>query len=75
MGFYDKPELNVPISAVRLAADVPEAERSKLEVMRTETATYAAAVEAQRNRGGPWTKVAAGYIDVCNAPIPVREQK
>jgi peptidylprolyl isomerase len=75
MGFYDKPELNVPIASVRMAADVPEAERSKFEVMRTETAAYKAAVEAQRNRGGPWTKVAAGYIDICNAPIPVREQK
>ncbi|AKU23952.1 peptidylprolyl isomerase [Massilia sp. NR 4-1] len=73
MGFYDKPEQMVPIQAVRLAADVPEAERSRLEVMRTDTATYAAAVEAQRNRGGPWTKVAAGHIDLCNAPLPVRE--
>ena len=75
MGFYDKPELNVPISAFRVAADVPEAERSKFEVMRTETATYKAVVEAQRNRGGPWTKVAAGHVDLCNAPIPVREVK
>jgi peptidylprolyl isomerase len=75
MGFFDKPEQNVPIASIKLAADVPEAERSKFEVMRTESATYKAAVEAQRNRGGPWTKVAAGYIELCNAPIPVREQK
>lgn len=75
MGFYDKPEMNVPIASVKMAADVPEAQRSKFEVMRTETATYEKAVEAQRNRGGPWTKVAAGYIDLCNAPIPVREAK
>jgi peptidylprolyl isomerase len=75
MGFYDKPELNVPIASVKMAADVPEAQRSKFEVMRTDSAAYQAAVEAQRNRGGPWTKVAAGYIDLCNAPIPVREQK
>ncbi|TFW28768.1 peptidylprolyl isomerase [Massilia horti] len=75
MGFYDKPELNVPISSVKVAADVPEAERSKFEVMRTDSATYQAVVEAQRNRGGPWTKVPAGYIDLCNTPIPVREQK
>ena len=73
MGFYDKPEMNVPIASVKMASDVPEAQRSKFEVMRTETATYEKAVEAQRNRGGPWTKVAAGYIDLCNAPIPVRE--
>lgn len=73
-GFYEKPEQRMPLKLVRLAADVPEAERSKLEVMRTDSATYQAVVEAQRNRGGPWTKVAAGKIDLCNAPIPVRER-
>jgi peptidylprolyl isomerase len=73
MGFYDKPEQNVPIKSIKVAADVPEAERSKFEVMRTDAPVYQAVVEAQRNRGGPWTKVAAGYIDLCNAPIPVRE--
>ena len=75
MGFFDKAEQNVPIAAMKVAADVPEGERSKFEVMRTDSASYKAAVEAQRNRGGPWTKVAAGHIDLCNAPIPVREQK
>jgi peptidylprolyl isomerase len=75
MGFFDKPEMQVPIKAFRVAADVPEAERSKFEVMRTDSATFQKVVEAQRNRGGPWTKVAAGHVDLCNAPIPVREQK
>ena len=74
-GFYEKPEQRMPLKRVAMAADVPEAERSKLEVMRTDSATWQAVVEAQRNRGGPWTKVAAGKIDLCNAPIPVREQK
>jgi peptidylprolyl isomerase len=72
MGFFDKPDHMVPITSVKVAADVPESERSKLEVMRTDSAAFAQAVEAQRNRGGPWTKVAAGHIDLCNAPIPVR---
>jgi hypothetical protein len=75
MGFYEKPEQFVPIKSVKVAADVPEAQRTRLEVMRTEAPIYQAVVEAQRNRGGPFTKVAAGYIDVCAAPIPVREQK
>jgi len=74
-GFYEKPEQRTPIQSVRLAADLPEAERSKVEVMRTESATYQAVVEAQRNRGGPWNKVYTGKIDLCNAPIPVRDQK
>ncbi|NHZ80114.1 peptidylprolyl isomerase [Massilia sp. CCM 8695] len=75
MGFYDKPEQHVPIASFKVAADVPESERSKFEVMRTDSAAYKAALEAQRNRGGPWTKVAAGHLDLCNAPIPVREQQ
>jgi cyclophilin family peptidyl-prolyl cis-trans isomerase len=74
-GFYEKPEQRMPLKRVRLAADVPEAERSKFEVMRTDSATYQAVVDAQRNRGGPWTKVSPGKIDLCSASIPVREQK
>ena len=73
-GFYEKPEQRMPLKLVRMAADVPEAERGRFEVMRTDSAIYQAVVEAQRNRGGPWAKVAAGKIDLCNAPIPVREQ-
>lgn len=74
-GFYEKAEQRTAITSVRLAADVPLPERSKLEVMRTESAAFQAVIEAQRNRGGPWTKVAAGAIDLCNVPIPVREQQ
>jgi cyclophilin family peptidyl-prolyl cis-trans isomerase len=75
LGFYDKPEQNVAILSVRMAADVPEAERSKLEVMRTDSAAFQAVVDAQRHRGGPWNKFDAGYVELCNVPIPVREQK
>jgi len=75
LGFYEKPEQRMPLKLVRMAADVPEAERSRFEVMRTDSAAYQAAIEAQRNRSGPWFKFSAGKIDLCNAPIPVREQK
>ena len=73
MGFYDSPDKNVPIKAIRLAASVPLAQRANLEVMRTDSAAYQAVLEAQRHRGGPWSKVTAGHVDLCNAPIPVRE--
>ncbi|MDP9108381.1 MAG: peptidylprolyl isomerase [Pseudomonadota bacterium] len=72
LGFYEKPEQRVPISAVRLAADVAPAERSKLEVLRTDSATFGAVVQAQRFRGGDWYKYSAGHIELCNVPIPVR---
>jgi peptidylprolyl isomerase len=74
MGFYDKPEQMVPIRSLKLAADVPEDQRARLEVMRTDSASFKAVAAAQRNRGGPWTKVAAGHVDLCNVPIPVRQQ-
>ena len=72
LGFYGQPGQHVPITSVRVAADVPEAERAQLEVLRTDTTTFAALVEARRNRRDDWYKVPAGYIDLCNVPLPVR---
>ncbi|HTD06610.1 peptidylprolyl isomerase [Undibacterium sp.] len=75
LGFYEKPEQQVPIKAIRIAADLPASERTNLEVIRTDTPTFKAIVEAQRNRGGDWYKYAAGYIELCNVPVVVRAQK
>jgi len=75
MGFYDKPELQVPVNAIKVAADIPEAERARIQVMRTDSPAYQAVLDAQRNRGGPWNKYSPAYLDLCNAQIPVREQK
>jgi peptidylprolyl isomerase len=73
LGFYTRTEHAVPIKSVRLAADVPEKDRVHLEVLRTDTPTFAALVESRRNRRDDWYKVPAGYIDVCSVPLPVRE--
>ncbi len=75
MGFYEHPRQHVPIMSVRVAADLPEAERVPLEVLRTDTATFAALVEARRNRRDDWYKVPAGYIDLCNVPLPARTRQ
>lgn len=72
LGFYEKPEQMTPIKSVRLAADVPAAERTNLEVLRTDTPTFTALIESRRNRHDDWYKVPAGKIDLCNVPIPVR---
>ena len=72
MGFYEKPEQRVPVRAMRVASDVPEAGRSALQVLRTDTATFAQIIEAKRNRRDPWTKLPAGHIELCNVPLPVR---
>ena len=72
LGFYEKAEQRVPIKSIRLAADVPANERTNIEVLRTDTSTFAALIESRRNRRDEWYKRPAGYIDVCSVPIPVR---
>ena len=72
LGFYEQPSQYVPIRSARLAADLPPAERLPLEVMRTDTPTFAALVESRRNRSDDWYRVPARHIDLCNVPIPVR---
>jgi peptidylprolyl isomerase len=72
LGFYEHAEQRVPIRSVRLAADVPASQRTELEVLRTDTSTFLAYVEARRNRHEEWFKVPAGHVDVCNIPIPTR---
>ena len=72
LGFYEQPSQYVPIRSARLAADLPPGERLPLEVMRTDTPTFAALVESRRNRSDDWYRVPAGHIDLCNGRIPVR---
>jgi peptidylprolyl isomerase len=72
MGFYEQPEQRVAIRAIRVAADVPEAERSNLEVMRTDTATFQRLIESRRNRREEWFHTPTGRIELSNVPIPVR---
>jgi peptidylprolyl isomerase len=72
LGFYEKPEQRVAILSVKVASDVPEAQRTPLEELRTDTQTFTDYVEARRNRHEEWFKVPAGRVDVCNVPIPVR---
>jgi peptidylprolyl isomerase len=51
---------------------VPAAQRTNLEVLRTDTPTFTALIESRRNRRDEWFKVPAGYVELCNVPIPVR---
>jgi peptidylprolyl isomerase len=72
MGFYEHASERTPIVSVRLAAELPESERSHIELLRTDSASFRAVIEARRNRRDDWYKVPAGYIDLCNVPLPSR---
>jgi peptidylprolyl isomerase len=73
MGFYDKPEQMIPIRSIRVAADVPPAERTELEVLRTDSETFGRLIEARRNRREEWFLRPAGRIDLGIMTVPVRD--
>ncbi|MFT3905859.1 MAG: peptidylprolyl isomerase [Steroidobacteraceae bacterium] len=72
MGFYKDSEMRTAIVSMRLAADVPASERTPLEVLRSDSASFRTLVAARRNRHDDWYLRPAGHIDLCNVPIPVR---
>ena len=72
MGFYEKPEQRAPIVSVKLASEVPVAERTPLQLLRTDSQAFRDATEARRNRVDDFYSVPAGHIDLCNVALPVR---
>jgi peptidylprolyl isomerase len=74
MGFIENPGQYIPIRSVRVAADVPPAERSEIEIMRTDTETFRRLVQARRERNEEWFLNKPGRIEVCNVPVPVRKK-
>ena len=75
MGFYSKPSQRTPIESVRLASDLPPAQRPSVQVLRTDSATFAALLNAQRYRHDAFYQVSSGKVGLCNVDVPVREQK
>ncbi|MDH5829593.1 peptidylprolyl isomerase [Luteimonas sp. M1R5S18] len=72
LGVYEDAAQRTPIRAITLAADLPEAERERIEVLRTDTPTFDAYVESRRNRRDAFYKRPAGHVDLCNIAIPER---
>jgi len=72
MGFIEKPEQCIPIRSVRVVADVPPAERSELEVLRTDSGTFRRLIKARRERSEEWFLHKPGRVEICNVPVPVR---
>lgn len=72
MGFYEKPEQRAPILSIKLASEVPEAQRTPLQLLRTDSQAFIDATEARRNRVDDFYTQPAGHIDLCNVSLPVR---
>ena len=72
MGFYAEAPQRTTIQRVRLLADVPEAERPALEVLRTDSKTWPALLDARRVRREDWFVHSPHHIGLCNATVPTR---
>jgi len=72
MGFYTHAQPRTPIIAVRLAADVPASERTPIQVLRTDSPTFAALVDARRHGHSAFYPTPVGKLDVCGIEAPVR---
>lgn len=72
LGFFADPRQRIPIRRLVFERDLAPAERLPLEVLDSSSPSFAALIEARRNRRDAWYHQPAGHIDVCNVPLPVR---
>jgi len=74
LGFYKDKAQYVPIASIRIAADMPAAERPSYEVMDTGSATFARYLKIRANRHDSFYIRPAGGVDLCNVQVPVRKK-
>lgn len=72
LGFYERPEERVAIRSIRLASDLPAAERPRFQYLSEAGETMARYIAARENREPPFFIRPAGGADICNVPVPVR---
>lgn len=72
LGFYARPEQRLAIRAIRLAADLPAAERPAFQVLRPGSPSFAAWIAARANRRDAFFLRPAGAADICNLTPPIR---
>ncbi|HEY0300161.1 MAG TPA: peptidylprolyl isomerase [Rhizomicrobium sp.] len=62
-----------PILKMQLASDLPPGERPSFQVMRTESKTFADAVELRRHPTSPfYFRKPPPVLDICGVPVQVR---
>ena len=72
LGFYEDAAERVPIVSIRLATDLPAADRPKFEYLSTDSDSFARYADARKNRRDPFFITPAGGADICNIAVPIR---
>lgn len=71
-GFYKTPAEYRRYADIKVAADVPANQRTNLEVMRTDSASFATLVNSRRWRKDDFYTKPVGRIGLCNITVPAR---
>jgi len=72
MGVYAKDQVATPITAVRIAADMPAAQRPRFEYLRTGSPAFADYVQLASHRAD--YGVPSPGAALCAVPVPVRKK-
>jgi cyclophilin family peptidyl-prolyl cis-trans isomerase len=73
LGFHAHPKNRMPILDIRVAADLPPAQRPDIEILRSRSPTFQRLLEATRNRHDAFYVTPPGKVDICAVPVPVRD--
>ena len=72
LGFYEDAAERVPIRSVRMASELPVAERPAFEYLSSKSSAFNRYIDARANRRDPFFIKPAGGADICNIPVPIR---
>lgn len=72
LGFYERPSERVTIASIRLASQLPAAERPHFAYLSPAGTTWPRYVAARRNRELPFFTRPADAADICNIPVPIK---
>ncbi|MCB1626358.1 MAG: peptidylprolyl isomerase [Xanthomonadales bacterium] len=73
LGFYEEGQSRPQIASIRLASELPEDQRPRLQLLRTDGEAFAAVIKARRTRRESWFHTGTGAVELCNVPLPIRE--
>jgi peptidylprolyl isomerase len=74
LGFYKDKSSFVPIAVIRIASNIPAAERPTYEYLDTASASFADYLRVRANRKDDFYIRPAGGVDLCNVNVPVRKK-
>lgn len=73
MGVYAKDQVPTPIASIRVASDMPAAERPRFQYLRTTSPAFADYVKLASHRAD--YGVPSPGADLCAVPVPVRKME